>query len=94
MKLSDLQAWFHNERVRWHKVNPNGSYLSWKPKNARKLRVCWKDYQLSIMKAYFQTNQHPDNWDLQKLSEETDVDKKALQVCCTLIEVIEHYSSM
>ena len=32
------------------------------------------------MKEYFQTNQHPDNWDLQKLSEETDVDKKALQV--------------
>ena len=64
------------------------------PIKAKLERTNFNSHQLSVMRGHFQINQYPNKLEFKKLAEETNLDKKVLQVSCTLIKVIECHSSM
>ena len=50
----------------------------------KRARTSFKHHQLRIMKSHFQMNQNPDSRELKDLASKTGLDKKVLQVCCSM----------
>ena len=70
---------------------------TWSRKPSRqpiRRREHYKHHQLRIMKAHFQTNQYPDSERLKMLSQETNIDKKVLQVSDVIIKFWQNLLSI